>query len=508
LVHADSPLFSAESPDAELVFGIVCAVGTDYRPVVDYLKNLLKRARYTSREIHVSEHFRETTLALGLALNFSEQDEYARIDSFMKAGTAIRNQLKEPGFAALDAAFRICASRPNAGGTQDRSLPRTAHIIISLKRTEEVDILREIYGPGFYVIGISSSDQERRLYLETEKGISDGRNLDELLQRDQKEETEPYGQRTRDTFEEADVFVDLKDDQYKTCLKRFLHLVFGYPYVTPTRDEYGMFLAYAASVRSGSLARQVGASIMSPSGDLLAAGCNDVPSPRGGLYWDDDGTEDRRDHLIGFDANDVHKQRIIDQAATRFAALAPEHSEEERTVRALESAVKGAIANLTEFGRSVHAEMDAITTCARNGIGVAGATLYTTTFPCHTCTRHIIASGFKRVIYAEPYPKSQAEMLHGDAICFANGKKPDTDFAKIPFLPFVGIGPRRFFNLFSLRLSDGYRIERKQQGKTLTWRLETDARPRVPLQSTSYLEREACIFEKLETLYSNGVPQL
>ncbi len=268
-----------------------------------------------------------------------------------------------------------------------------------------------------------------------------------------------------------------------------------------------MFLAYAASVRSGSLARQVGASIMSASGDLLAAGCNDVPSPRGGLYWEDDGEEDRRDHKIGFDANDDQKKKIIDQAVTLFAALAPGHPEDAGTVSALKSAVKEAIANVTEFGRSVHAEMDAITTCARNGIGIAGATLYTTTFPCHTCTRHIIACGFKRVIYAEPYPKSQAGQLHGDAICFTNSKDCKTDLAKIPFLPFVGIGPRRFVNLFSLRLSDGYRIERKHEGKILTWSLENDARPRVPLLSTSYLEREAFIFGKLAALYSNGVPK-
>ena len=30
-----------------------------------------------------------------------------------------------------------------------------------------------------------------------------------------------------------------------------------------------------------------------------------------------------------------------------------------------------------------------------------------------------------------------------------------------PFEPFVGIGPRRFFDLFSLKLSAGYRVERK-----------------------------------------------
>jgi hypothetical protein len=208
------------------VFGIVCAVGTDYRPVVEYLKNLLTRAHYSSREIKVSENFREITLALGLHVNFCEKDEYARIDSFMKAGTAIRNKLEEPGFAALDVAFRICAGRTNAGGARDRTLPRTAHIIISLKRTEGVDVLRQTYGPGFYLIGISSSEQERSHYLKTQKGICEP-NLGELLRRDQKEEMEPNGQRTRDTFEEADVFVDLKDDQYQTCLNRFICLVFG-----------------------------------------------------------------------------------------------------------------------------------------------------------------------------------------------------------------------------------------------------------------------------------------
>ena len=32
---------------------------------------------------------------------------------------------------------------------QQRSCPRTAHLIFSLKRPEEVNTLRKIYGPGF-----------------------------------------------------------------------------------------------------------------------------------------------------------------------------------------------------------------------------------------------------------------------------------------------------------------------------------------------------------------------
>ncbi|MDN3612645.1 hypothetical protein QWZ16_23945 [Vibrio ostreicida] len=26
-------------------------------------------------------------------------------------------------------------------------------------------------------------------------------------------------------------------------------------------------------------------------------------------------------------------------------------------------------------------------------------------FPCHNCAKHIVASGIKRVVYVEPYPK-------------------------------------------------------------------------------------------------------
>jgi hypothetical protein len=46
-----------EYPDAEVVVGIVCAVGTDYRPVVDSLTNLLRRARYSPQEFHISAYF-------------------------------------------------------------------------------------------------------------------------------------------------------------------------------------------------------------------------------------------------------------------------------------------------------------------------------------------------------------------------------------------------------------------------------------------------------------------
>jgi deoxycytidylate deaminase len=493
----DQNRFTLDYPDAELVFGVVCAVGTDYRPVVDRLINLLKRAKYAPEEFHVSSLFPEIAAKLGLELAFPDEPPYAHIDSRMRAGNAIRKRTEDCRFLALDIASRIYSTREGVDTDDPEAIPHAAHIIVSLKRKEEVDALRKIYGPGFFLIGIFASEEERRDYLNTEKGI-DEPQLSELMSRDQQESDDDFGQRTRATFEHADVFVALKDDQYKEGIQRFLNLVFGYPYATPQKNEYGMFFAYSASARSGALGRQVGAAIFSPDGDLLAVGCNDVPSPGGGLYWDEAGKRDFREHKQGVDTNDKQKQKIVDLAVESFQNLAPkDNPPTSQTVSDVKKAVANAVGDITEFGRSVHAEMDAITTCARNGIAIRGATLFTTTYPCHNCTRHIVAAGISRVVYIEPYPKSKAGELHADAICFADNETEK----KIPFVPFVGIGPRRFFDLFSLNLSTGYPIERKVDGEVINWRLETHAKPRVPMAPTSYIQREELVSKRIVATY-------
>ncbi len=150
--------------------------------------------------------------------------------------------------------------------------------------------------------------------------------------------------------------------------------------------------------------------------------------------------------------------------------------------------------DITEFGRAVHAEMEALLSCARTGTSPKGGTLYTTTFPCHNCTRHIIASGIARVVYIEPYPKSRAQGLHGDAIRLCSSDEASNDKNKdsrVPFIPFVGIGPRRFLDLFSLELTSGRVLDRKVgDGNRVKWSPDRNDGPRVPMSPASYLERE------------------
>ena len=90
--------------------------------------------------------------------------------------------------------------------------------------------------------------------------------------------------------------------------------------------------------------------------------------------------------------------------------------------------------------------------------------------------------------------------LHGDAVCFSEEKDPRDP--RIPLIPFVRAGPRRFFDLFSLNLSNGYPIERKLGGEVIGWSFEDNAKPRAPLPPTSCMGREQLVSQKMVIIYN------
>ena len=51
----------------------------------------------------------------------------------------------------------------------------------------------------------------------------------------------------------------------------------------------------------------------------------------------------------------------------------------------------------------LHAEANAITKVAQSGNSAAGATLYVTASPCMECSKLIIQSGIRRVVYSDEY---------------------------------------------------------------------------------------------------------
>ena len=68
-----------------------------------------------------------------------------------------------------------------------------------------------------------------------------------------------------------------------------------------------------------------------------------------------------------------------------------------------------------EICYAVHAEQNAIVQAAKLGITLEGATLYCTHQPCSMCSRMIINSGIKRVVYEKGYPDEFSLKLFGEA---------------------------------------------------------------------------------------------
>ncbi len=69
-----------------------------------------------------------------------------------------------------------------------------------------------------------------------------------------------------------------------------------------------------------------------------------------------------------------------------------------------------------DLSTAIHAEASLIATAARDGTSLAGADLYTTTFPCPACARLIAEAGFARCFFAGQY-----SVLDGEETLRARG---------------------------------------------------------------------------------------
>ncbi len=52
---------------------------------------------------------------------------------------------------------------------------------------------------------------------------------------------------------------------------------------------------------------------------------------------------------------------------------------------------------------TIHAEMNALLYCAKEGIAVKDCVCYVTHFPCLNCTKSLIQAGIKKIYYHEAY---------------------------------------------------------------------------------------------------------
>jgi deoxycytidylate deaminase len=453
---------TSDRPDVYVA--LVAPTGTDLGPVREALLSGFATYGYKTHNVKVS-----SLLASYYAVDTSDMAEDERIRKLMNLGDRMRKDLNRGDATVTLITNFIRQLRSSLDETDDGLAGSQCFIVDSLKNTAELKALDQVYGRNLYAISIFSDFDSRlqkiarRIADKTGVSVNSGHleKAQKIISDDQDRGDPKFSQDVLNTFPQSDFFVN-SDGQIDRQIKRFVDLIFGKPYVTPKLDEYGMFIAKASSFRSCDLSRQVGAAIMDEAGSIVSTGCNEVPTPGGGFFFEGRPSAiDNRDYKIGYDPNYQEIQEAITEVIQSLSdekLLSEKFDNQISDVIAadllhggLKHVLKDTrIRSLIEFGRVVHAEMHAISDAARRGVSVEGKTLYCTTFPCHMCARHVLAAGLKRVVYIEPYPKSLTSKLYSAEVSFSFS---DTDPSnnRVVFTPFMGVAPTLFQRAFDHR---------------------------------------------------------
>ncbi|WMY11314.1 anti-phage dCTP deaminase [Paraburkholderia phenoliruptrix] len=455
-----------KSRTPEVVIALCGPMGTPLHEVAQMFKSLLHETDYSYSKVDIIRLSNEICRLSGI------KKEECSTKDLIEAGNELR---RDHGNAVLArvAIRQITLEReklneedktndhveqqmlfPDAEFDRDVVRPtvseRRCHIIDSIKHIDELRLLRSVYGDMLHVVGVYTPIELRveRLARRTSRGD----DVYGLIDRDSGEELD-YGQRVQDTFPLSDFFLRADkntDSELRTRGKRFLDLMLGTRIMTPTVHERAMYAAYSAARNSACLSRQVGAALTNKRGSVISVGWNDVPRPFGGLYETADVSDSPDgDHRCwnvdgGRCFNDSEKSAIAEAVVSKMVGkgiIEPGKRDEAYALMRHDTQLK----SLIEFSRAVHAEMHALLSAgATHGGEVQGGKLFVTTYPCHSCARHIVAAGIEEVYFLEPYRKSLATKLHSDAITAR-----ETDKNKVRIVPFDGVAPSRFLKFFS-----------------------------------------------------------
>lgn len=437
----------------ELFFAVVGPVGAGSSHVARQLTRCLKEAKlggtqFTCAMLKASDVIRASYSSEGEQHGAKMLSPLKRKVAMQEKGDALR--INDHAAIAASLVGKIAEARARAQGavfTRDAPVepdgnPR-AYIIDSLKHPAEVRLLRRLYGDAFVLIGVVCSPPalERRLSNALFTGVERTRpeniaELKEFIRRDADDSDHKHGQHVTDAFHEADFFVDntpdtampesgvledAVDPRLIGELTRLVSIILHDRIRRPSIDETAMHTAYSAQLQSSCLSRQVGAALVDERGNIVATGTNEVPKAGGGVYGEDTGVAKIENRCAFCDnggrgpfcSNNTQQNLLIEGAVKALFGndISPNELQEK-----LIAVRKTQLGGLLEFSRSVHAEMDALLSAGRSGVSTVGSRLFVTTYPCHYCARHIVSAGVYEVQYIEPYPKSRAIDLHGDAI--------------------------------------------------------------------------------------------
>ncbi len=478
----------------EIVIAFCGPVGSDIKVIKKATRRVFEeKYNYKVYDIKVSDLISKYCIKAGYEIDKEDLgDIEKKYPILQKAGNELRQKFGTDILGKLAVTkikmLKEMHSQDKEKGKKEDGIKKNVYLIDSLKNPGEVAFLRAVYRNMFYLAGVFCSGEVRKANL-MKMGIS-STIADEIMTRDRREGKE-HGQQLNNTLQYADIFINNNNphpDKVNPKIERCINLLLGEPFIAPTIHEYAMYIAHSASMRSGCISRQIGAAIINSENEIVSTGYNDAPKYGGGLYSPEDAASSAR--CIDKSARKCHNSDDIEKKKGKIKNILQGlvGSKGEIVGKAAEKIVRDTkIEDITEYSRSVHAEMEAIISCARNGISTKNGSLYCTTFPCHNCARHIVGAGIKKVYFIEPYEKSKALYLHDDSIKL-EPKNPDKEDDHVHFSHFEGVAPRQFINFFKRNIEgkkDGIGVEVKRE----------DAMPSLPEYLDTWLTVEEKVVE-------------
>lgn len=198
--------------------------------------------------------------------------------------------------------------------------------------------------------------------------------------------------------------------------------------ITPSSEERCMEVAYTAKFNSGCVSRQVGAVITNKDHAIRSIGWNDVPYGQipcalrqipdivNVASWAED--DERKWMYSEFESGVSNKTNIYKDGDTFAQKVIKDYGVNTQNgqissklkcfphvfcFRGLHNKYLGD--NNQVFGRSLHAEENAMMQITRNGgEGLESGIIYVTASPCELCSRKLYQIGVRKIVYIDPYP--------------------------------------------------------------------------------------------------------
>lgn len=276
-------------------------------------------------------------------------------DEIRKKGKKItRERLIETGTRLREkAGLAVLAERTIARLKPDRN-----YVIDSIRNPEEVRALKKL--PDFFLLEIRAPRKTRFERTRKRGRENDPKSLKAFIATEEREfkSGNPAGQQLLACERQADARIDNSRDLKSLNEKvRGVVLKLAQSHPRPSWDAYFMGIARMVALRSNCVKRKVAAVI----------------------------AKDRRIISTGYNGTPRGVRNCNEGGCPRCNSFGPSGSK------------------LDECFCS-HAEENAITQSAYHGVNIKESTLYTTFSPCLICTKMIVNSGIKEVVYDVHYP--------------------------------------------------------------------------------------------------------